>query len=211
MKTVLSNQDNKKRICDRILKRVRGSGRGTVFTWKDFADFGTAAAVRQALSRLVKRGKIRRVARGIYDFPRTITSLGIEVAPSADAVALAVARADGAKLQISGAQAANALGLSTQVPARTVFLSDGPSHHIRIGQQSIELRHAPPVQMVGAGKISGLVVSALSHLGPSDVHDADINRLQRLLSDDDKKQLRHVTKRTLPWMQPFLNRIIGHN
>ncbi len=98
MKTFTPLKDKDSRICARIMKSVRARGRGAVFTWKDFTSFGKPDALRQALSRLVKRGVLRRVARGIYDWPQTIGSLGITVAPDANAVVAALARYDGAKV-----------------------------------------------------------------------------------------------------------------
>lgn len=99
MKTISSRKIKDSRLCPRILKSVRARGRGSVFTWKDFGAFANHAAIRQALSRLVKRGKIRRVARGIYDWPRTVASLNITVAPDVNAVVEAVARHDDAAIQ----------------------------------------------------------------------------------------------------------------
>ena len=110
---------------DLILKRVRARGRGSVFTPSDFLDLAGRAAIDQALSRLVKAGQLRRLARGLYDFPKMHPKLG-PLSPAPDDVARALAQETGSKVQITGARAANALGLSAQVPAQSVYLTDGP-------------------------------------------------------------------------------------
>jgi len=209
MKTISSNRGGGKRLSERILRRVRAQGRGTVFSARDFSDLGSPNAVRQTLSRLVKRGKIRRVRRGLYDLPRTVRLNGAPmfIAPDATDVATALARQSGARLQMAPAQAANALGLSTQVPAQTTFLTSGPSRRVRVGKQTLSFKHASRRMLAGAGQKSGLVVSALRYLGARDVHDEDIARLQSLLNARDKAQLQRVARDTFVWMRPILSRI----
>jgi hypothetical protein len=174
-------------IDSKILSRIYGSGRGSVFTPGRFLDLGSRNAVDKVLSRLVQKGAIRRLARGLYDYPEHHPVMGI-LAPSPDAIARALA-GQGIRLQPSGAYAANRLGLSTQVPARIVYLTDGPSRTVRVGNQEIRLQRTTPRSMGPAGRISGLVIQALRHLGQKHVDDAVIQTLQRKLSDQDKKRL----------------------
>ena len=117
--------------------------RGGVFTPSDFLDVAGRAAVDQALSRLVKGGKLRRLARGLYDFPKLHPKLG-PLSPAPDDVAQALARETGSQVQIVGARAANALGLSTQVPAKSSYLTDGPSAVACLPSGTSIVRHAPP-------------------------------------------------------------------
>src|SRR5262245_26515031 len=146
------------------MRRVRHRGRGVVFTPADFFDLGDRAALDQALSRLARQGTIRRLARGLYDYPRINPQLG-PISPGPDAIARAVARKTSSKVQIAGAQAANALGLSTQVPAHAVYLTDGPSRRVAIGRSVITLRRASPKHLLAAGSTAGTVVQALRYLG----------------------------------------------
>lgn len=111
---------------------------------------------------------IRRLARGVYDFPQEHPVLGL-LSPSADTVARALANRDRTRLQPAGAYAANALGLSEQVPAKAVFLTDGASRTVRIGQTTIQLRRTTPRNMAAAGRLSGLVIQALRELGKEHV------------------------------------------
>ena len=171
-----------------MLSRIYGDGRGSVFTPSRFLDLGSRDAVDKVLSRLVQKGTIRRLARGLYDYPEHHQIMGI-LAPSPDAIAQALAGKQGIRLQPSGAYAANRLGLSTQVPARIVYLTDGPSRTVRVGNQEIRLQRTTPRIMGPADRISGLVIQALRHLGQRHVDDAVIQTLQRKLSDQDKKRL----------------------
>src|SRR5271165_7085278 len=119
-------QKSPQSVDSQILARIRGRGEGSVLVPGDFLDLGSREAVDLALHRLARKATIRRLARGVYDFPKKHPVLGL-LSPSADAVARALAGRDRTRLQPAGAYAANILGLSEQVPAKAVFLTDGPS------------------------------------------------------------------------------------
>src|SRR5256885_3083021 len=99
-------------------------GKGSIFTPQNFADLGTRRAVDRALARLVEAKLLQHLTRGIYYYPKTHPELGT-LSPDPEKIALAIAGKSGAALQSTGAYAANLLGLSTQVPAKIVFLTDG--------------------------------------------------------------------------------------
>lgn len=189
-------------VPDRIMRRARASGRGGVFTPSDFLDVATRAAVDQALSRLVKNGKLRRLARGLYDFPKVHPKLG-QLSPAPDDVAHALARETGSLVQIAGARAANALGLTTQVPAKNTYLTDGPSRRVVLGKRVVDLRHASPKHLIAPGSPAGTVVQALRHVGPA--RAADVAQVaSRQLSAGDKKMLASSAVRAPAWMRPTL-------
>lgn len=191
---------------EKILRRIRAGRRGGVFTPSDFLTLGgSRAAIDQALSRLVKGGVLRRLARGLYDYPKLHPLLG-PLSPDPDDVAKALARETGSRVQIAGARAANLLGLSTQVPAQSTYLTDGPSRHVVLGQRVIVLRHASPRNLIAPGSPAGTVVQALRHLGP--LHAAEVERLAaRLLSQADKKLLATNAGKAPAWMRPTLSSI----
>lgn len=193
-------------VSDSIGKRIRAKGRGSVFTPSDFLDLGGRAAVDQTLSRLASRGDIRRLARGLYDYPAMSQRFGL-LSPDLDKVAKALARQSGARLQVSGARAANALGLTTQMPAKAVYLTDGPARKAVIGRRVVELKHASPKRMVGAGSASGVVIQALRHIGADAIDDGVIAKLRRVLSDDDKKALKRDGRQAPAWLHPILGAI----
>ena len=172
----------------KILRRIIGKKKGWVFAPSHFFDLGNRASVDQALSRLVRSGDIRRLTRGLYDYPRKHPDFG-DVPPSVDRIAAALAEKDNLKIQPSGAYAANLLGLSDQVPARVVFLTDGSSRMVQIGNWNIKLKKTTPKNMATAGRVSGLVIQALRYMKQENIDDMIINKLKRRLSVEDKKQL----------------------
>lgn len=184
------------------MRRVRASGRGSVFTPCDFLAVAARSAVDQALSRLVKSGQLRRLARGLYDFPKVHPKLGT-LSPTPDDVAQALARETGSQVQIAGARAANALGLSAQVPAQSTYLTDGPSRRVVLGKRVVDLRHASPKHLIAPGSPAGTVVQALRHV--DSMRAADVARVAaRRLSANDKKTLASTAAQAPAWMRPTL-------
>lgn len=189
-------------VPDRIMKRVQAAGRGGVYTPSDFLDVAARAAVDQALSRLVKAGKLRRLARGLYDFPNVHSTLG-QLSPAPDVVAHALARETRSLVQITGARAANALGLTTQVPAKNIYLTDGPSRRVVLGKRLVDLRHASPKHLIAPGSPAGTVVQALRHVGSA--RAAEVAQVAaRQLSARDKKTLASSAVQAPTWMRSTL-------
>ena len=193
-------------VTSRILARVHRKGRGWVFTPRHFLDLGSRTAVGLALMRLARADEIRHLARGLYDYPARHPRLGL-LSPTSDAVAHAIAGRDAVRLQPSGAQAANLLGISTQVPLRVVYLTDGPSGTVRIGKQTIVLKKTTPRQMATAGKVSGTVIQALRWLGRKHVDDTVVGTLGRRLSDADRRQLLKDARYAPAWIGEILRRL----
>ena len=175
-------------IDSKILQRMKTRGRGWVFTASNFVDLGSRDAVDKTLSRHSQAGVIRKLARGLYDYPRKDPQLGL-LSPSIDAIAKALQGRDAVRLQPSGAYAANRLGLSDQVPMKVIFLTDGSPRRIHLGKLQIILKRTTPRNMVTAGKVSGLVIQAFRHLGQGHVDDNILNALRHRLSAADKRQL----------------------
>lgn len=194
-------------VAPTILRRVNGRGRGAVFTAQDFADLGSRAAVDQALARLARSGQIRRVDRGVYDLPRIHPKIG-PVWPSPDAVAHALAKQTDSHLQVSGAAAANTLGLSTQVPAKVEYLTDGPSRSVHIGKLVVSLKHAGRVDMLLPQTRAGMAIVALRHLGKNSASETVLNRLATTLDSSDKQKLAQVRPRLRGWLGAAVDGVI---
>jgi len=190
----------------KILARVKQRGTDWVFSPADFIDLGTRQAVDKALSRMTADGAIRRVARGLYDVPRQHPIVGT-TAPSIDEVAKAVAGKGGTRLQPTGAYAANLLGLSDQVPAKVVFLTDGRRKRMRLGKLEIVFRQTSPRIMATAGSVSGLVIQALRYLGKAHVTDDTVRKLGRRLSADDRKRLLNDVASAPTWIADIMRRL----
>ncbi len=197
-------------VDSRILARIHGWERGSVFVPTDFLDLGSREAVDLALHRLAQKGTIRRLARGVYDFPKEHPVLGL-LAPSADAVAQALASRDRTRLQPAGAYAANILGLSEQVPAKAVFLTDGPSRTVKIGPTTIQLRRTTPRNMEAAGRLSGLLMQALRELGEEHITQERREHLKRTLPADKRRELLKDLRLAPAWMHPIFRELAEEN
>jgi hypothetical protein len=193
-------------IDNKLINRITGHGTGWVFTPADFSDLGSRDAVDSALRRYRQSGRIRQLARGLYDYPRIDPNLGT-LTPSPDAIARALSGRDASRLQPSGAYAANLLGLSTQIPMKIVYLTDGPSRTVQIGKKQIILKQTTPRNMATAGRISGSIIQALRHLGRQHVDDDVIVQLDRRLDADARKQLLRDSRFAPTWIANIMRQL----
>ena len=181
---------------------MRAKANASVFAARHFADFGSQDAVRKALSRLVKAGKIRRIRRGLYDLPRSHPIIG-QTAPDIMATVRALMDGSHAQWQFTGAYAANALGLSDQVPAKVIILTDGVPRRVALGKLMLAFRRAAPRNLLGAGKRAGLVIQALRYLKGSPDMPKHVAKLKRDLDARTKKDLAALTPKLSAWMRPL--------
>ena len=157
---------------------MRSSRGASVFSPRDFDGVGNPDAIRQTLSRLVKAGKIRRIRRGLYDLPRSHPITG-QTAPDIMAIVRALMDGSHARWQFTGAYAANALGLSDQVPSKIIILTDGVARRVALGKLTLVFRRAAPRNLLGAGQRAGLVIQALRHLHTSPEMSRHVTRRSR--------------------------------
>lgn len=190
-----------------ILNRIRGSGAGSVFSPNQFLDLGNRSSVGVALHRLVKAGKIRRIRRGLYDLPRTHPITG-QTAPNIMATVQALMDGSHAQWQFTGAYAANALGLSDQVPAKIIILTDGVPRRVALGKLTLVFRRAAPRNLLGAGRRAGLVIQALRYLKGSPDMARHAARLQKRLDANTKRDLAALTPKLPAWMRPVALQIV---
>lgn len=193
-------------IDNSILKRIRGSGVGGVFSPNQFLDIGERSAVGVALHRLVKAGKIRRIRRGLYDLPGSNPIVG-QTAPDVMATVRALMDGSHAQWQFTGAYAANALGLSDQVPSKVIILTDGVPRRVALGKLTLMFRRAAPRNMLAAGRRAGLVIQALRYLKGSPVMSKHAAKLKKDLDAATKKDLASLTLKLPLWMRPFVQQI----
>ena len=200
-----------KSVAQRIMKRVRSRPAGHwVCTPRDFTDLGSRHAVDQALSRLVKARRLRRVGHGFYDAPRWSPILKGPAPVDLDVAIAALARRDGMKIVPDGSVAANQLGLTNAVPARPRYLTDGTSRTLKIGGHTVRLRHASPRKMRWSGKPAAPVVQALQWLGPDAASDPPVAlKLRRQLPETVKQSLTRDHQHLPGWMIPIARRVAG--
>jgi hypothetical protein len=189
-----------------ILASIRRRGRGAVFVPADFLDSGSRESVDVALHKLTRAGVIRRLARGVYDFPKEHPVLG-QLTPTAEAIAKALANRDHTRIQPAGAYAANALGLTEQVPAKAVFLTDGPSRTVTVGPMTIQLRQTTARNMAVAGRLSGLLIQAFRELGKEHTTPERIALLKKKLPLEKRREILQDIKLAPAWMRPIFREL----
>ena len=156
------------RLNEQILCYARNQSEGVPVTAKGLLHLGSRAAVDQTLSRLSRSGELLRLGRGLYVLP--VESRFGSRPPSVEKTVKAFAAQRGEQIANGGAMAANALRLTTQVPVKRVFLTSGRSRTLKLGRQEIELRHAPPWQLVLGNRKAGEAVRALAWVGRERPH-----------------------------------------
>lgn len=198
--------DSPSSLDTRILRRVQRSTPGSVFTPATFAKLGSREAIDKALQRHVQQGTLRRLSRGLYDKPRHDSILGT-LWPSVEEVVKALTGQRRIRTQPTGVYAANLLGLSEQVPARVVLLTDGATRSVRAGPMLIELKRTTPRNMAAANRLSGLVIQALKNLGREHVARRHIEHLRRTIPATERAKLVNDLQLAPGWMWPILREI----
>lgn len=198
----------RKSVVDAVKKRIVAHGRGWCFTPKHFLDLDSDTGVRSALSRLQKDKMIRRLAQGIYEYPREHKELGI-LPPQIDEVVKAVAEKNGTKVLPSGAYAANLVGLTEQVPAKVIFLTNGPSKKLKIGKFEIIFRTASEKTLHAATGKVGLVIQALKNIGKQNIDTAMRARIRMALAGISQKELKKNLKYAPQWIRSLILEVVG--
>ncbi len=191
-------------LSEAILSYARNRPEGVPLSAKGLLHLGSRAAVDQSLSRLARRGDLLRVGRGLYVLP--VKSRFGNRAPSLHKTVEALAAQRGERIASSGAMAANALGLTTQVPVKPVFLTSGRDRKLRLGRQEVELRHAPSWQLVLSGRKAGDAVRALAWLGPERAGEA-LNVIGGSLSLKERGELADVSAQMPGWLAEPVSRL----
>jgi len=180
--------------------------------WESFLGEGLPGHCQQGHDRHGPRqfdppGNNPRVRRGLYDMPRVNPSLGGKLSPDIDEAARAIARRQRWKIVPEGAWAANLLGLSTQVPSKITYLTDGPNNEVSIGRRIIHFKHARPKALAGLEGKFALVVQALRHLGKEGVGPREIETLRAVLSPAEKRKLVRDTRFGVDWIYDVAKKI----
>lgn len=190
-----------------ILKKVKKAKRGSLFFIEDFLRFGNSKANSKALERLVERGEINRVARGIYARLEKDPILGT-VKPGTEAIAKAIAKRDKARIVPTGVLALNALGLSTQVPMNLVYLTDGAARKINLGKRKIIFKKSAPKNLIAIGKISSLVIQALKEIGKDNITEDEKQIILEHLKKEEKHRLEHDIRLAPEWIRIIMRQAL---
>lgn len=192
-------------IDDHIFIKIKKARRGSLFFISDFLNFGTEKAVSKALERLVDKGDISRVARGIYTRKMIDPIIG-PVSPTIEAIAKAIGKRDKARIMPTGEMALNALGLSTQVPLNIVYITDGSARKIAMGKRKILFKKSAPKNLSSIGKISGLVIQALKAIGKDLVTENEIEIILKHLAKEEPYRLDHDIRLAPEWIRVIMRK-----
>ena len=196
---------------NKVIARIYGLGRGEAFTSKNFHDLASPDTVRQILRRLTADGTIRRVGRGVYEYPERSSFLKAPAAPDPDAIARAVARSHGWTIVPTGAAALNRMGLSTQVPARWQYLSDGPTKTYSWSGGTILFKHRTTKETTKLSPKTAMIVQALKSLGREHIDNEVIAALQRALTVKEIARATKEARYATAWVYEVIKRIAASN
>ncbi|MBI1939248.1 MAG: type IV toxin-antitoxin system AbiEi family antitoxin domain-containing protein [Ignavibacteriales bacterium] len=188
---------------NKVAEKLKKLQKGSILFVDDFLDFGNSESIKKALFRLEEKGLLVRLAHGIYLFPKTDKDLGV-LYPSAEDIAIAIAKRDRARIIPTGVQALNKLGLSTQIPLKAVFLTDGAARSIKIGKRTITFKKTSPKNLLAKGEISSLVIQALKSISQNKLEDESLKKLQAVLKKEKKENILHDAKLAPAWINKIL-------
>lgn len=192
-------------IEDKIEKAIKSKQRGVLLFTDDFIAYGSSKAIQKALERLTNKGVITRVARGIFVRPVISEYIG-KVLPTAEEVAQGIAKRDKIKIVPTGTHALNKLGLSTQIPLKLVYLTDGAPREIEIGSRTIRLKKTTPKNLLAKGKISSLVIQALREVGQKGITEDFEYKIVELLKKEERKELEHDIPLAPVWIRKIMQK-----
>ena len=195
------------KIEKQILTKIVLEKEGVLIFSEDFLDIASQKAVSKNLERLVNHNILVRVARGIYLLPKKDKDLG-PLMPSIDVIAKAIAKRDGSRIVDSGIKALQKLGLSTQIPMNAVYLTDGSSRKIKVGNRYIIMKRTTTKNLALKGEISGLVVKAMKEIGKDKVTDNQMKKIQEFIKKENRKDLLHDARLAPIWIRDKLMKMI---
>lgn len=190
---------------EQVKKRVAESSAGDIFIPSDFFDIAEAVKINKCLNRMVEGGLLRRIMRGIYMKPRYSALLNKDVPPKVDSIAKAIARNYGWTIAQFGDTALNLLGLTTQVPAVWVYISDGPYKSYEFDGMTIKFKHTDNKnELTNISYKAALVVQAFKTIGRENVTGRDLQKIARVLTDKEKLQILNESKRVTGWVYEMI-------
>jgi hypothetical protein len=192
---------------NRIAEALKTYPKGSVLFVDDFLDYGNSESVKKALLRLKEKEILVRLTHGIYLYPKVDKELGI-LFPSTEEIAKAIARRDKARIILTGVQALNKLGLSTQVPMKVVYLTDGASRTVKVGKRVITFKKTSPKNLIVKGEISGLAIQALKTIGQHRVDEKTIEKIQVILNNEKKENIINDAKLSPAWINKIFKQVI---
>lgn len=192
----------------KVLKRIRGKGKGWVFTPKDLLDLDNRSNIDTILQKIMDDGFIQRLDRGIYYYPKTHPKLGV-LSPDPLQMAQAIARQKGDVAFPDGAKALNMLGLSTQVPAKNIYYTNFTKRDVSVGRQKISLLPSQIKTRRLTPGLDYLILQALKYLGEGNITDDIVQACAQMVTDKDKRKLqKQIPTLKGTWLADAVRRIV---
>lgn len=192
----------------KVFKRIRGKGKGWVFTPKDLLDIDNRSNIDSLLHFLSDKGSIQRIDRGIYYYPKTHPKLGT-LSPDPLQIAQAIARQKGDIAFPDGAKALNMLGLSTQVPAKNIYYTNFTDKTVTVGTQTITLTPSQIKTKRVNPTLDYLILQAFHALGDGNITDDTIRKCAKIATDQDKKRLqKQIPSLKGTWLVDAVRKVI---
>jgi hypothetical protein len=179
---------------------IAGHGRGWSFSSRDLMQKFSRQQADNLLSDLSAQGKIRRIAHGMYDYPKYSDFLSKELSPDIDQVARAYARKFNWRIEISGDSALNYFGLSTQVPGSYIYLSDGASKSYDIMGTTLKFKKSQLKNIGFKYSESSLIVQALNALGKEHITDNVIKKIREQIDPKKYEKILKDTQSSTVWI-----------
>ncbi len=196
-------------VSKKIEKIINQSKRGKLFFISDFLQYGQYDAVRKTLQRLVTKGILIRISKGVYYYPKIDKVLGI-IYPATDEIAKSIAKRDKAKIIPTGAYAQHLLGLSTQVPTNVVYLTDGSARKIIIGNQTIVFKKTSPKNLYFESRLSSLIIQSLKALKKSNVNETIKQKITGIIKQSgEEEKIKKDIKNAPVWIQKIILEILS--
>jgi predicted transcriptional regulator of viral defense system len=191
---------------ERILERINSEKYGA-FTSSDFSDIDNYKMISKTLETLDDKGIIKRARRGIYYIPKYNELLGIEEAPSINEIAKAIARQYNLIIIPSGNYALNLIGLSTQVPIKYVYITNGPYNEYEVGNNTIYFKHSTSREINNLPYKILICIQALKTIGKNNIDENVIKKISCFLDDGDKNNLKTKNYKITSWVHDILKSV----
>lgn len=191
---------------NQIQKKISKASFGEIFFLDDFSKYGSSDNIRKVLSRLEQEGLVERLAQGIYLKPKKDPLLGT-LYPTTEEIAKQIGQRDKARIAPTGVLALYLLGLSTQVPLKAVYLSDGSQREVKIGNRTIQFKKTVPKSFAIKDELLHLIVQAFKEVGQNKVTEDFLQKIKPSVLQLDEQVVQKQLKYAPVWIQKQINNL----
>lgn len=192
---------------DRVISNYK---RGKIYFPDNFLEFGSSTAVRKALERLEGKGKLVRIAKGIYLYPKHDKLLGV-LYPTIEEIAHAISKRDKSRIIPTGVYALNRLGLSSQVPMNVVYLTDGAARIINVYNKTIKFKKATPKLLSAKNITNILVIQALREIKKDKVDQKTLDKILDVLKNVSSEDIKYDMKLAPAWIREIMKKALNES